>query len=251
MEPPNRANWTCRFCQHHSTISTQHNVSESVHHVNAENKYGTVGLRTIVIACPNQKCRELTIQADLCNMTIAHHNRGSSFLPVGDPLETWKLRPWGLAKVFPDYVPEPIRNDYEEACKIQGLSPKASATLSRRCLQGMIRDRWTISKKRLVDEIKELKGVVDPEVWDAIDAIRTVGNIGAHMGADINVIVDVDPNEAQSLVGLIEMLIDDWYVKRHQRQKQLAAVKSLAIEKTSQKQLAPAPTAQVSPGPRK
>ncbi|MCB1884663.1 MAG: DUF4145 domain-containing protein [Geminicoccaceae bacterium] len=29
------------------------------------------------------------------------------------------------------------------------MSPKASATLSRRCLQSMIRDFWTISKDTL------------------------------------------------------------------------------------------------------
>ena len=36
-------------------------------------------------------------------------------------------------------IPIPqLMDDYEEACAIVNLSPKASATLSRRCLQGMI-----------------------------------------------------------------------------------------------------------------
>ena len=37
-------------------------------------------------------------------------------------------------------------------------------------------------------------------------AVRKVGNIGAHMEKDINVIVDVDPDEAQHLIGLITFL---------------------------------------------
>jgi hypothetical protein len=32
---------------------------------------------------------------------------------------------------------------------------------------------------------------------DAIDHVRKIGNIGAHMEADINVIVEVEPKEAQ------------------------------------------------------
>lgn len=50
------------------------------------------------------------------------------------------IRPQSLFKHFPEYIPQTIRQDYEEACAIITLSPKASATLSRRCLQGMIRD---------------------------------------------------------------------------------------------------------------
>jgi hypothetical protein len=41
---------------------------------------------------------------------------------------------------------------------------------------------------------------------EAIDIVRNIGNIGAHMEADINVIVDVDPDEAQTLIELIETL---------------------------------------------
>ena len=32
-------------------------------------------------------------------------------------------------------------------------------------------------------------------MWQAIDAVRSIGNIGAHMEKDINLIVDVDPEE--------------------------------------------------------
>jgi hypothetical protein len=42
-----------------------------------------------------------------------------------------------------------------------------------------------------------------------------LGNIGAHMEADVNVIVDVEAGEAKLLIGLIETLVDEWYVARH------------------------------------
>jgi hypothetical protein len=124
-------------------------------------------------------------------------SEGGSF-KLGKVFEEWLLRPSSLALVFPDYVPAPIRQDYEEACKIRNLSPKASATLSRRCLQGIIRDFKGIVKKRLVDEIDALRDEVDPDTWAAIDAVRQIGNIGAHMEKDINEIIDVEPPRPSS-----------------------------------------------------
>ena len=115
--------------------------------------------------------------------------------------ETWRLLPPSSAKPQPDCIPQPIRDDYYEACAIRDLSPKASATITRRCLQGMIRDFCGISKHRLIYEISELRERVDqgrappgvqPDTVDAIDHVRQIGNIGAHMEADINVIVDAD-----------------------------------------------------------
>jgi hypothetical protein len=104
----------------------------------------------------------------------------------------------------------------------------------------MIRDFCGISKSRLIDEIKELekrlqggnapKGV-EPETLEAIDAVRNIGNIGAHMERDIDLIVDVDPGEAQALIELIEMLFQDWYVARQKREQRLASVKLIAAEK--------------------
>ena len=100
----------------------------------------------------------------------------------------------------------------------------------------MIRDFWGISKSRLIDEINALQTKVSITQWQAIDAIRSIGNIGAHMEKDINVIVDVDPDEAQKLLKLIELLIDKWYITRHEEQELLNNVTQIANTKKSQKQ---------------
>lgn len=129
------------------------------------------------------------------------------------------ILPQTTAIKFPDYVPLAIRQDYEEAYAILNLSPKASATLSRRCLQGIIRDFWGISKSRLVDEIDALKDKIHPSQWKVIDGVRRIGNIGAHMEKDINLIVDIDTDEAHKLVKLIELLINDWYIRRYETEQ--------------------------------
>ncbi|MDI2112227.1 DUF4145 domain-containing protein [Commensalibacter nepenthis] len=108
-------------------------------------------------------------------------------------IQQWSLLPDGLAKTFPDYIPKVILDDYKEACLIKDKSPKASATLSGRCLQGMIRDFWKVEAPNLYQEINQIKDKIDSDLYDAIDVSRQIGNIGAHMEKDINVIIDVDP----------------------------------------------------------
>jgi len=144
-----------------------------------------------------------------------------------EPLGSWRLVPASAAKAFPDYVPEQIREDYTQASLIQEISPKASATLARRCLQGMIRDFYGVSKPTLKLEIEAIQDRVDPLTWRAIDAVRSVGNIGAHMEKDINVIVEVEPGEAAMLIGLVERLIQDWYVVRHEKEEHLNEIIAL------------------------
>lgn len=87
-----------------------------------------------------------------------------------------------------------------------------------------------------MDEIEAIKTRVDPLTWAAIDAVRSIGNIGAHMEKDINLIIDVDQGEAQQLIVLIELLVDEWYVQRHIRQEQLNAILEIKAAKDAAKQ---------------
>jgi hypothetical protein len=83
----------------------------------------------------------------------------------------------------------------------------------------------------LVNEIEQIKDDVDPVTWDAIEAVRKLGNIGAHMEKDIDVIVEVDPEEANLLIGLVETLLKEWYVAREERRARMAAVIAAAATK--------------------
>ena len=104
----------------------------------------------------------------------------------------------------------------------------------------VFRDFWQVKPRRLVEEIAEIKSRIDPLTWEAIEAVREVGNIGAHMEADINVIVDVDPNEAQLLIGLVEILVRDLYIARENRQVHLKSLVQLAADKDKDKKQKPA-----------
>lgn len=219
------ASYKCPFCSNIMAIDTGTTYTERFaafterhHETNGYTLTDPVDscISIVFYKCPN--CGQYTIQAK---------GIGNDVNDVNVP-----IRPISSARQFPKYIPEAIRQDYEEACAIVNLSPKASATLSRRCLQGMIRDFWGISKSRLVDEINELQSKIPAQQWKVIDGIRRIGNIGAHMEKDINLIVDIDPDEAQKLIKLIEHLLEQWYVNRHEQD--LLYTDIIGIDKSKQ-----------------
>ena len=223
--------WTCPFCNRPTTIRYDDVMSNNVVQFH-DTKHGPVGISWKSILCPNPDCREVFLKVSFDERDNARYPYENKFVKH---LQSWTLRPESNAKPQPDYIPPQIREDYREACLIAEKSPKASATLSRRCLQGMIRDFWGISKNRLIDEINTLEEKVDANTWDAIKAVKDVGNIGAHMEKDINLIIAVDPNEARLLIEMIEQLFQDWYVQRNEREQRKAKLVELAVEKKEQK----------------
>jgi len=186
------------------------------------------------VTCPNPDCLKATITLRSDKL----FQSGGHFVAIADQTRYTQLVPSTKkerAKVYPGYIPEAVINDYKEACAIADLSPKASATLARRCLQGMIRDYWGVNGKTLHHEIMAIEEKVDPVVWEAILNVKSIGNIGAHMEKDINLIIDVNPEEADLLIQIIEMLIEDWYVARHSKQQKLLRIKEIAEEKAQAK----------------
>jgi hypothetical protein len=242
MEP---INWVCPFCNRAQVVTESTYDSDRANLSTGLSKYGYVTVSATSIVCSNPACKEITLCVKLGTLNPPD---GRTRREITGILHSWKLLPRSFAKVQPDFIPEPLKQDYYEACAIRDLSPKASATLSRRCIQGMIRDFCGIAKSRLIDEILELKkqhesgtlpsGVTEESII-AIDHVREIGNIGAHMEKDINVIVDVDPDEAQQLIGLTEMLFAEWYVARENRRLRLLTLGITATEKAEQKRLPP------------
>lgn len=224
------SSWECPFC---GRLSVYEKIEKknSAFIFDADTLHGAIQLRTWVNACPNPDCKEYTV---LLEVNEAYESTNG--YRQGDNIECWLTRPQACVKTYPDFIPQAIRSDYKEAALIKELSPKASATLSRRCLQGMIRDFWGVKEKNLYEEIKAIEGRVDSETWNAIDAIRSIGNIGAHMEKDIDVIIDVDSDEAGLLINLIETLLSDWYVERQNRRLRSQKIVDAAEAKKELKQ---------------
>ena len=114
-------------------------------------------------------------------------------------------------------VLEPYRADFVEACQVLPLSPKASAALSRRCLQAILKDKFGAKSKDLFDQIEEAiaSGKLPSNITEGLHAVRSIGNFAAHLIKSTNTgeIVDVEPGEAEWNLDVLESLFDFYFVQ--------------------------------------
>lgn len=135
-----------------------------------------------------------------------------------------QVYPKGTArKPVPPEVPEDFTKDYKEACLVLADSPKASAALSRRCLQHLLREKVGIKPSNLS---KEIQDVIDNEALpsylaDDIDAVRNIGNFAAHPIKSKNTgeVLPVELGEAEWNLDVIESLFDFYFVLPAQARK--------------------------------
>jgi hypothetical protein len=126
--------------------------------------------------------------------------------------------PQTVAREPPDGSVTPdFSGDYIEACNVLGISPKASAALSRRCLQHILRERAGVKERTLDEEIQKVigSGKVPTHIAESLDAIRTVGNFAAHpiKSTSSGEIVDVEPGEAEWNLDTVEALFDFYFIQ--------------------------------------
>jgi hypothetical protein len=184
----------------HCTITFHDNWSVSTLQV--------VGLNTWEVkhtVCPS--CRNLTI-----NLVCIDRASGTNVRT------TTRIHPKSSSRPpVPQEVPEKLASDYTEACLVMSDSEKASAALSRRCLQTILRDKAHVKPGNLTDEIQAVldSGQVPSHLTEALDAVRVVGNFAAHPIKSTNSgeVIDVEPHEAEWLLDTIEGLFDFYFVQ--------------------------------------
>lgn len=113
-------------------------------------------------------------------------------------------------------IPDSARRDYTEAAAILKLSPRASAALSRRCLEYVLQERgykagnleakvaaFLASEVGLPEDLRLL-----------IDTVRIHGNFGLHIKKDAETleILDVAEHEAEASLDVLDSLFDHAYV---------------------------------------
>jgi len=167
----------------------------------------------ITYVCPTcQKCN--IFLAD--GREIPAKAQGSNEYEV-PPYVLMPIWPKGNIRPCPLEVPDFLRKDFEEACITLPVSAKASAALSRRCLQNLLRDAAKVKPGNLVDEIQEVidKGNLPSHFTEIIDAVRHIGNFAAHPIKSKNTgeIIDVEPEEAEWNLDVLEAFFDFYYVQ--------------------------------------
>jgi hypothetical protein len=118
------------------------------------------------------------------------------------------------------HVPRDIAIDYVEACNVLPISPKASAALSRRCLQQILH-RNGYKGRDLAKEIDLLLNEPDPKkaisttLRTTVDGIRNFGNFSAHPITELTSlqIIDVEDHEAEWCLEILEEAFQHFYVR--------------------------------------
>lgn len=185
-----------------------------------------------------------------CNRMIVHlsHNRwvqtGSARMAPGmvsargkvlDGDTTYRLvRPKAPNRSpVPAAVPTELADDYKEAALVLPDSPKASAALSRRCLQHML-TKQGFTQRELA---KQIQAALDSRmlptlIADSLDSVRNVGNFAAHptKSTSTGEIVEVEPHEAGWNLDVIEALFDLWYVQPEALKAKQAAMNKKLVD---------------------
>lgn len=119
-----------------------------------------------------------------------------------------------------------VANDFREAALVLPLSAKASAALSRRCLQAVLHSKGKTKSKDLARQIEEVIDKLPPEIADTVDAVRNFGNFAAHpiKSQSTGEILDVEPGEAEWLLDLLETLFEHYYVAPVRAAARMAAL---------------------------
>jgi len=159
-----------------------------------------------------------------CNLsTLEIHNS------VGG--KTIAIRAWPRVSTRPELppeVPKDLRVDYNEAAIVLPFSAKASAALSRRCLQHLIRVYFKIGKRDLAGEIQELidSNKLPSDLAESVGAIRSIGNFAAHpmKSSSTGEIVDVEPNEAEWNLDVLDELFEFQFVRPERLKKKREAL---------------------------
>jgi hypothetical protein len=192
-------NTQCMHCKKH--ISVRPRVI-GISSVNTENKKK----RILEILCPS--CQEHT----LWMQEMTQDNHSLIYQKVLFPTYSIELEDL-------DCLPEYIQKDYVEASKIVSISPNASATLIRRCLQNVLRLKFPTNGKTLTlnDHISYvIKGEMLPSnLLGDMDIIRNFGNFGAHPihEKDSFDIVEVNSDEAKDLLAVMSSILSQIYIE--------------------------------------
>ncbi len=114
-------------------------------------------------------------------------------------------------------VPEPFLEDYKEAFMIFPISPKASAALSRRCLQRLLRSKGEVRKGTFSNEIQQVidKNKLPQHLLESLEEILSISNFTDHPTKSTAPaeIYDIEPVEAEWNLEVLEMLFDFYFVQ--------------------------------------
>ena len=223
---------TCPFCQ---TVVCFEIVSGGVHTCNGDTfRYESVSGIALSVLQSRKGERHLSASTcPHCKNIILVDSTGTLLWP-----DTCNLT---IPEVVKSEAPG-LAADFDEAALVLQKSPRASAALSRRCLQTILVDKGGAKKSdNLADQIQEVLHSLPHELALNLGVVRQIGNFVAHPMKSTNSgeILDVEEGEAEWSLQIIEELFDHYYVlpsrsaaRRKELDDKLKAAGKQGLERT-------------------
>ena len=143
---------------------------------------------------------------------LSIHLAAATYVPAGLQhtvgIQAW---PKGSSRKPLPIEASKYQGEYEEAASVLSQSARASAALTRRLLQKILRDEAKAKASKLVHQISEVleRNKLPSDTANLIDIIRNIGNFAAHPD---EVILDVTPQEAELCLDILDRVIDFYVV---------------------------------------
>ena len=193
----------------HCTQGIFYNPQGIVHRGDGRN----IGYLLFEAACP--ECQNMIYEFEITLPTQFPEGVDVSNVPSAGRWYAW---PRVAARVpLSKEVPEKYAEDYREACAVFPYSEKASAALSRRCLQSLLKDELGAAGKDLEKQIEDVltRQLLRRDLGNGLHAVRQIGNFAAHpiKSTSTGEIVPVEPGEAEWSLDILEGLFDFLFVE--------------------------------------
>jgi Domain of unknown function (DUF4145) len=194
----------CRIAIHVTWKITQLDLSHPL-----PDHVGDYGWQVRYAICPS--CSQPIITLDNGEWSTNDYGRHLKNLK---PYLVW---PRSSQRLCPKQVPIEIAEDFMEAAAVLETSPKASAALSRRCLQQVLVDHHGVGRGNLERQIEKFIETKHPptHIERQLHVIRQVGNFAAHPQKDqaTGEILPVEPEDAEWNLNVLESLFDFTFVQ--------------------------------------
>ena len=240
---PKALSLSCPHCQVYAVMK----IDDSVKRFDIDDDYGIAFnnaenlLFDFICSCPDcDKTVFVQAQVQVDAEELSERTAG----------EVISVYPYRVRVDVPSEVPEKYASDFREAVLVLDLSPMASAALSRRILQHILRDEFDISgQPNLAEEIKVFISEcgAPSHLTRDVDAIKTVGNFAAHPTkyTSTGEVVAVEPGEADWLISVLNSLFDHTFVQPRKSQERLDRLHEKSEQSKQEKRRSQAPDEEI------
>lgn len=158
--------------------------------------------------CPNPECKRLILFLEVGRSGI--HCWG-----LGQANKSTLIHPKGFnTPQLPPEVPPASSEQFYEACSVLPYSPRASAALSRMCLQNLLRQVAGVQPGKLKDELQQIieSGKLSSTIVQSIHDLYSNSSFLNSENQDCSILHPADQVEASLYINVLYQLFEYYFL---------------------------------------